>query len=245
MKEDTSHLSLYNVTEQYLVELEDRYSASIIPEDLSIKENYEMVRKACAELRNARCRVEDRRKELKKEVLARGRMIDGAAKKIKDRISALEKPFVDAKKAYDERKEIERREKARKEEMRVNSIRAKIDEIKSMPSSAIRMSVDEIEKVIEDLKGNDVGKWAQEFAPVANQRKAEALSALHELLSVKKIASAKKQEQKPQPEKRPKPDESSMRFAETVNAMNRFHGDNTKMLAAIKGGEFKYLRYIG
>ena len=108
----------YSVTEQSLKEIEEQYHPSLIPADLSDKENYEMVRKGIAHVRGLRGDVESKRKELKKDALEFGRKVDEAAKQIKDRLLAVETPMKEAKQNYDTAIEIAKREAARKEEER-------------------------------------------------------------------------------------------------------------------------------
>src|SRR5574343_258783 len=58
------------------------------------------------ELRTLRVQVESKRKDLKSDVLERGRRIDGAAKKLSEAISALEDPIDELIKTEQQRKEL-------------------------------------------------------------------------------------------------------------------------------------------
>jgi chromosome segregation ATPase len=78
-------------------------------------ENYEIGRVALGKLRGLRTAVEKRRKEIKADILERGRNIDAVAKHFTDLIEAIELPLVAAKRAVDDEAERAKREQERAE----------------------------------------------------------------------------------------------------------------------------------
>lgn len=112
----------YNVTDSALAELKTKYTGLKILD----RKSYETVRLAIADLRGKRTAVEDKRKELKSSALEYGRRVDAEAKRITALIHGIEDPLQAEKAKEDDRLEAEKREKALKEQQRIEGIRAKI-----------------------------------------------------------------------------------------------------------------------
>ncbi len=85
--------------------------------------NYERGRVALGNLRTLRTAVEKKRKELKADVLERGRNIDAVAKHFSGLIEAIEDPLLAAKKAVDDE---ETRQKIEKERADIIALEAKL-----------------------------------------------------------------------------------------------------------------------
>ena len=173
----------YSVTTAEIAKLQEEYKE--VPADLTVKKNYEMVRKATAHLRGLRGDVEKRRKELKADALAWGKLVDGTAKEITEKLLAIEEPFATAKKDFDTAAEIAKREAAIAEERRVDGIAERIDAIKSYASVHVLSSSDGIHVAIEELKSILPCDWADEFKNKAELAAADALVKLEELHAMK------------------------------------------------------------
>ena len=174
----------YSVTMAEIAKLQEEYKE--VPADLTVKANYEMVRKAAAHLRGLRGDVEKRRKELKADALAWGKLVDGTAKEITEKLLAIEEPFATAKKEFDTAAEIAKREAAIAEERRVDGIAERIANIRALveknissPSASIKLDMEALEQ------GGMADEWAMEFAEKANTAISETLAKLGELLAMK------------------------------------------------------------
>jgi chromosome segregation ATPase len=84
-------------------------------------EDYERGRKAIADLRERRVKVEKRRKELKRDSLEFGRKVDAAADELKSAIEAIEDPLLAARKAVDDAEAERKRQEEKAELFRLNA----------------------------------------------------------------------------------------------------------------------------
>ena len=183
-KEQEQRVVKYSVTLANIAELQEEYKD--IPQDLSVKKNYSLVKKRQLHVKKLRTEVEARRKELKADALAWGKLVDGTANEIKGKLLEIENPLADARKAHDDKIEIEKREAALAEEKRVDKISSTIAEIIAYPAIAISMKSDDIEGVITELRLDleSVDTWAMEFsekAKLAINESIEKITALHEM----------------------------------------------------------------
>lgn len=177
---------VFDVTEKAIVDLEQLWQAEAIPKDLSIKEDYNLVKNGVATIRKLRSAVETRRKELKKDAINYGKQVDLTAKGISERLIAIETPIKLAKTTYDEKVEIAKREKIRIEEERVDAISLRIANIRALVEANISSGAATINDVIEDLqKDCDVEEWAQEFADKATEAINASVEKLTELYEMK------------------------------------------------------------
>lgn len=177
---------VFDVTEKAIVDLEQLWQAEAIPKDLSIKEDYNLVKDGVATIRKLRSAVEARRKELKKDALDYGKQVDLTAKGISERLIAIETPIKLAKTTYDEKVEIAKREKIRIEEERVDGIALRIANIRALVEANISSDAATINDVIYDLqKDCDVEEWAQEFADKATEAINASVEKLIELFEMK------------------------------------------------------------
>jgi len=181
----SSRVVKYNVTFAQIAKLRTEYA--VVPEDLSVKENYAMVKKAASHLRGLRTDVEKRRKELKADALAWGKKVDGAAKKLTSKLVEIEEPFSLAKKDYDTAEEIRKREIAIAEERRVDGIAERIAGIKALVEANISSDSATIKAILDRFSFDDVPyvTWAMEFADKAEIATKETVAKLEELYSLK------------------------------------------------------------
>jgi hypothetical protein len=174
---------VYPVTKEALAELAKKYAT--VPQDLSRKDDYEWVRKACSELRGLRTKVEARRKELKADALEYGRKVDAAAKEITEGIIKIEEPIATAKKEYDTAEEIRKRELAMAEERRIDEINTRISLIKAAVTANISSDSATISAALKEIAEQMPCTWADEFAEKAEAAATETISKLSELLQMK------------------------------------------------------------
>ena len=190
---------VFDVTTANINELREKYKD--FPTDLTVKENYEVVRLGVGEIKKIRGRVEVRRKELKADALAYGHKVDSAAKEIKKALLEIETPMAQLKKDFDTQAEIEKREAARKEEERIDTIHSAIASIKSLVEQNISADSDMICAVIDGLKIEKPETWADEFIGKAQLAISETIGKLEELYKMKvqneeaeRIAAQKEEE---------------------------------------------------
>jgi len=176
---------VFDVTEKAIVDLEQLWQAEAIPKDLSIKEDYELVKNGVATIRKLRSAVETRRKELKKDALEYGKQVDLTAKGISERLLAIETPIKLAKTTYDEKIEIAKREKLRLEEERVDAISLRIANIRALVEAHISSDAATIRRVIVETNDGWPCEWAEEFQEKANSATIETMAKLEELFSMK------------------------------------------------------------
>ena len=158
--------------------------------DLTItdRQSYQEVVKGIREVRSLRVAVEKRRKELKKDVLAYGRLIDSTARGIVKQLLPIEARLKDLKKEEDNRKLQEKLEKERKERERVETIKAKLQEL-AMPDSLCltQESADQIHERILALSQYGIQEEIfQEFTENAIFLRSETISKLQELEGLKR-----------------------------------------------------------
>ena len=136
---------------------------------------------ARAEVRGYRVDLEKMRKELKTDVLERGRMIDGEAKRITIELEALENPIDEQIKTEENRKEAERRAKEEAERVRVESIKARLGFIAAYPVEYAGCPSFVIAGAIQDLEGIGIDGY-EEFTGEAVVLKERVLQTLGGLL---------------------------------------------------------------
>jgi hypothetical protein len=93
------------------------------------KDGYKTVKAARIEVKNLRCSVENLRKDLKADVLERGKIIDEEAKRLTSLLKPIEDALSKEEEAEEARKAAEARAKVEAEEKR---LQARIDEISAL-----------------------------------------------------------------------------------------------------------------
>ena len=167
----------YNVTEEAIEALRVKYANPKRPES---KEELAVLGKGINEVRKLRTTVEKRRKELKAEALAYGRMVDSTAKNITSKLLEIEEPMKAIKKEIEEEEE-------RREAERVRDIKEKMETMRGLPLKASCMEVEGISSMIENLLSWEITCWEfGEFKLDAQKIKETAIAALNEILTRKK-----------------------------------------------------------
>lgn len=168
-------LAEFDAVEAGLQALEASYKGVVY--DVATTKGMAEAKEARAAIRDPRVKVEKVRKEGKAPILALGKLIDEKAKKITERLEALEDPIDAQIKAEEARKEAERAEKARIEAERVAKHQKTIDEIRNYPLAFIGKHSEEIKEAIELLEKQE---WVglEEFLPFAERAKEASLLIL-------------------------------------------------------------------
>jgi hypothetical protein len=137
-----------------------------------------------ATFREIRVASEKARKERKAPILEIGKLLDTRQKEIESEIEPFESRFDAAIKAEEARKEAEKQAKAAAEKIRVDGIRAKIDEIKDCVVVGMGRSSSELESAISELETTEITLDEYgEFAGEAQASQASTVAKLKEMLT--------------------------------------------------------------
>jgi hypothetical protein len=184
----TTAIAEYNPIAAVLAELTKRHKGVVF--DVTQPSGMKAAKAAAKDIGQYRIALEKKRKDLKEDVLVRGRLIDGEAKRIADQLAALEDPIVDQIKAEERRIEAERQaaieaeqrrlaeeERLRKEaeERRIAEERAKLapSARPSRSSSAPPGEAEAEERVRREAEEKAPGAPAEEDRLAAERRKVE------------------------------------------------------------------------
>ena len=196
----------YSVTDAKIAELKEVYS--VVP-DASTKAGYADVKAALKVLVPLRTGVEKKRKELKKDALAWGKLVDSEAKRITSALIEIETPFKDAKFQVDNAKKIA-------EQKRVDDINHRIECYGNIAASMIGQDSESIQQAISDLKDDPCNGFA-EFTKEALEARNAAIDTLAGVLEMQRALEEKQAQPEPEPEPEPKPEMSSS-ICEILNA---------------------------
>ena len=180
----------YRPTAAALAELGVRYKGVVF--QVTETKGMADAKAARAEIRGYRTDLEKMRKELKADVLEKGRLIDGEAKRITTALEELEEPIYAQIKAEEARKEAERKAKEEAERAAADEIHKRIAEIRNWPSrfigcSSVKIGI-QIDELNPDLSGFGL------YEAMARQAHAECMATLTHMLG-KAIAHEQEQAQ--------------------------------------------------
>lgn len=188
-----SEIREYNETEVALADFRLRYHNLVF--NVATTAGMADAKAARMFLRTQRTGLEKRRKQLKEDILARGRLIDGEAKRITGEIVSLEDPIDAQIRVEEERKEQARMEKARIEAERVQAIHDKIDAIRNH-GATVQTELDELTVLLDRAKAINVTQDEyQEFAPLAALTRDNAIAQLQALADARRTFEQQRAEQ--------------------------------------------------
>lgn len=169
----------YGVTEDELEKLANSF-ADIT--EITNRKEYDKAQAAITKLTRARTDVEKRRKELKSESLAFGRLVDSTGKELMAVVEPEEqrlKALVDKVKAQ---KAAEKAERERIELERVTKITDAISDITRLPDTLLRSGSEQVLEARDDLEKLEItADNFEEFCDKAIEARAAAVEALNEL----------------------------------------------------------------
>ncbi len=174
----------FNATEIALADFKLQYQSLVF--NVATTAGMADAKAARMTLRGHRTSLEKRRKQLKEDILVRGRLIDGEAKRITAEIEALEDPIDAQIKAEENRKEAERQEKARQEAARVKAINDKIDAIRNH-GATVQTELADLTALLDQAKAIQISQDEfQEFAPLALLTRDTAIAQLQALADARR-----------------------------------------------------------
>jgi len=158
--------------------VKEKYPAKDSPKDLSTKEAQQKNTEARRAFVKARGSITNEHRDFKAPVLSFTQSLDAAKREGIANLKEDEDVWVADWKAWQEKLEIERREKERLEEERVERINGSINAMRGLLLQCIDSNSADIYKVVEALRAQDLSSWADEHLEAAEQVKAESLAAL-------------------------------------------------------------------
>lgn len=175
---------VFSVTDAGIAELEAKHRGLVVAH--GDKKGYLALTQAIAEVRTARTDVEKRRKELKQGALDYGRLVDSTAKRITDRLEAIEGPLKANKELIDAESERIKREKEEAERLRIAGIQSLIAAIANAPGALASANTERLRQAIEKAEAMEISiADYEEFTQQATDAKATAIAALNELLTAR------------------------------------------------------------
>lgn len=192
----------YNVTDAALAKMEADYMGLTV-KGLDDKDGFDAVHKARMIVKGVRVDVEKTRKALKASALEWGRKCDSEAKKIFDKIEPIETHLTTEEEKITKEKERIAAEKAAKEEARVNSIRDRIEVIRSFPNQiTLSTSAVKIHEMLETVIATEITEAEfQEFTEIAKSAYAETVSKIESAQSSRVKYEAEESERKAESER--------------------------------------------
>ncbi len=178
----------YRPTDAALAELRTKYAGAVFVTNTT--KGMEAAKEARAELRGYRVALEKKRVDIKAPALERCRLIDSEAKRITAVLEELETPIDQAIKAEEQRKEIEKAEKAQLEAERVAALNARFDAIKDLPRLAVGKSVDFIRAKLQEADSLDPETFPEDVRAAAVFEKRNAVAGLRAALDAREAADA-------------------------------------------------------
>lgn len=170
----------YSKTDAALAELRKTYATVVY--DFTKPGEMQRALKDRAHVRGYRIDLEKTRKQLKEDVLVRGRLIDGEAHRIEAELRKLEDPIDAQIKAEEQRKEEERLAKERAEQERVAGLQRRIAEIGELAANAVGLPSAEVAKVLDQARAIEITEEAfGEFEASASAAKRKAVLTLEQL----------------------------------------------------------------
>ncbi|PCI54186.1 MAG: hypothetical protein COB36_10880 [Alphaproteobacteria bacterium] len=145
--------------------------------DVASKDGYDKSKRVALDVGKVLTNLEGRRKELKKESLDFGRMVDSQAKEIALELEAFQLPHKSAYKELDSMKK--EREAARKA-----TLAERVEHIATLPDVMRDSCSDSVKAAIEDLTNEECLDF-YEFTEQALKARKSALSALSEMFGQK------------------------------------------------------------
>jgi len=170
--------------DEVIADIKERYTGLTVAKD-----GFKTVKAARIEVKNLRCSVENLRKELKADVLERGKIIDEEATRLKGLLAPIEKQLEQEEEAEEARKAAAARAKVEAEEKKLQD---RIDQITALGTTpdikAVKAMDDEFfDHYVRDLKVQAEARRlaAEEAARIqaekeaAEQAERDRVAALH------------------------------------------------------------------
>ena len=167
----------FNVTDAAIAKLRAEHKVKPVTNTKELEENVASI----AVIRTIRVNVDKKRIKLKEDAKEYGKKVQKEANRITAELESIEQPLKDAKDKYKAERAAIAEEKKRKEELRIQTIKDKINEIKVYPANFVHSTIPQIKKAIELLLFVKDEFDYQEFASEVLQVKTTAIDGLKQL----------------------------------------------------------------
>ena len=160
------HVVEYNITDAQLAKLAKKH------ENVDASEDYAGAKEAAKECQVLRKTLEDKRVFLKADALAYGRAVDGEAKRIREKIEAIEEPIKAQLKEIDDAEKLA-------EAARVAAIESKLEQIQAFASDRHDLNMDQLAERVDTLDKMEITEEIfEEFFEKATMYRDEAFMKL-------------------------------------------------------------------
>lgn len=177
---DHTKIAEYSKTDAALAELRKKFGAVVY--DFARQGEMQRALKDRATVRGYRIDLEKMRKQLKEDVLVRGRLIDGEAHRIEGELRKIEDPIDGQIKNEERRKEEERLARERAEQERIADIQRRIAEIGELAANAVGLPSGDVAKVLDCARAVEISEETfGEFEASATAAKRKAVLTLDQL----------------------------------------------------------------
>jgi hypothetical protein len=169
------NIAEFSAADAALADLRERFKE--LP-DANTTDGYALIKAGLKEVSGYRTKLESRRKEVKAPILEKGRVLDSEAKRITNELLKIETPLKDAKKAADDKEEIEKQK-------RIKKLQAKVDELLSWVTAMQGKTADEIGQAIQIVTDIDPTRDFYDLTNQAIEARDSVLNQLNDMLATR------------------------------------------------------------
>jgi hypothetical protein len=186
-------ISEFRKQDEIISEIRERYTGLTVAKD-----GFKTVKAARIELKQLRCGVENLRKELKADVLERGKMIDSEAKRLTAMLSPIEDALEAEEKAEETRKAEELRRKIEEAERALQERVTAVSATGVVPDMALlkRLTPSDFSQYLADcIELAEAKRKADEEAEVARKQQEEAERIERDRLEAIRLEEVRRQQE--------------------------------------------------
>jgi len=178
------HVVEYNITDAQLAKLAKKH------ENVDASEDYAGAKEAAKECQVLRKTLEDKRVFLKADALAYGRAVDGEAKRIREKIEAVENPIKAQLKEIDDAEKLA-------EAARVAAIESKLEQVQAFANDRYDLTLEQLNERLETLGAFEITEEIfEEFFKQAGLLRLEAETKLSITIGKEKERLAEEEAQR-------------------------------------------------
>jgi colicin import membrane protein len=176
-------IAAYSQTEAALADLRERYADKQF--DVTTTVGLAAAKKARADLRAYRIALEAKREEIKAPILDQGRLIDSEAKRITLALTELETPIDEQIKVEEKRKEDDRLAKVEAARVAAETLRVRLDGIRTAAVVCIGMSACDIAGELRKLETLDLSDLPEDQVRIFEAARTVTIAQLGDMYTDK------------------------------------------------------------
>jgi len=213
----------YNVTDSTIAEIVETYSGL----NAETKDGYTKIKKGIAELVSLRVKVEKRRKLFKSEVVGH---IEKEAARVQGMIGPLELELKEKKRVIDDEEARIKAKKDRIEKERIDSLMAKVSEVRALNSSISYLNLTELNELGDKLSNiNFTYENFQEFLIEATHAEKEVSESIAHAVLLKTEEAAKEEKDRLEKEANDKAEKEKLEVERA-----KIEAENKRLKEAVK-----------